>query len=440
MPEIVQAKKVFIRTFGCQMNDHDSERMAGLLREQGYVLTEKAEESDIILVNTCSIRDKAEHKAYSELGRYAGLKQARRDLIIGMAGCVAQQEGRKVFERYPWVNFVFGSSNIPNLPEMVRQNQTGRLQVLMTEEPPGPPQTTPAVRKGRLRAWVNIMEGCDKRCSFCVVPMTRGRERSRPAAEIVREVETLGREGYKEVMLLGQTVNSYGQGTDVEFADLLGLLNEITGIERIRFMTSHPVDLTPRMTLSMAMLPKVCEHLHLPLQSGSDRVLERMRRGYTLAEYRRKIQSLRAAVPHISLTTDIIVGFPGETEEDFAQTLSAVEEIGFDGIYTFKYSPRPSTPAADFTDPLPEPEKDHRLRRLLDLQTRITQEKNLRYIGTTQEVFVETAGRRNPNQLTGRTRTNRSVYFEGPPDLIGRLAMIRIEKAQPNSLTGRWLS
>lgn len=421
------------------MNEHDSERMAGLLKFQGYTLTENPEEADIILVNTCSIRDKAEQKAYSKLGRYAGLKKARPDLIVGMAGCVAQQEGRKVFERYPWVDLVFGSANIPNLPEMIKIRQSGQLHVIKTEEPPGSPVTTPAVRSDQVRAWVNIMEGCDKHCAFCVVPMTRGRERSRPASEVLNEVSALGLQGYKEVTLLGQTVNSYGKGTPVEFSDLLCMINDIPGIERIRFTTSHPVDLTPKLMRAMAMLPKVCEHLHLPLQSGSDRILDRMCRGYTLTDYQEKIRALRQMLPGVSITTDMIVGFPGESEEDFTQTLRAVEEIRCDAIFAFKYSPRPNTPAAAYPDQVPEEVKNRRLQELLALQKRISEELSERLVGTVQEVLVGAAGKRNPGQLMGRTRTHRVIRFCGSSQWTGQFMNVRVEKAYGPSLEGEVL-
>ena len=439
MAETIQNKKVFIRTFGCQMNEHDSERMAGLLKQQGYTLTSNPDEADVILVNTCSIRDKAEQKAYSELGRYAELKEARPGLVIGMAGCVAQQEGQKVFKRYPWVDLVFGSSNIPNLPEMVKTRQAGQLHVIKTDEPPGPPRTTPAVRSDKVRAWVNIMEGCDKHCTFCVVPMTRGRERSRPADEILREVFNLGLNGYREVTLLGQTVNSYGNGTAVDFSELLRRLNDAPGIERIRFMTSHPIDLTPTLILAMAMLPKLCEHLHLPLQSGSDQVLDRMHRGYTRASYIEKIRTSRQTVPGISLTTDLIVGFPGESESDFEQTLEAVEEIRYDAIFAFKYSPRPSTPASAYPDQVPEEVKDRRLQKLLALQKRITDEHSQYLLGSIQEILVEAVGKREPNQLFGRTRTNRTIRFHGPAHWIGQLVRVQINKTYASSLEGEAL-
>jgi tRNA-2-methylthio-N6-dimethylallyladenosine synthase len=436
MTERVENNKAFIRTFGCQMNDHDSERMAGLLKQQGYTLTTNPDEAKLILVNTCSIRDKAEQKAYSELGRYARLKKTQPDLIVGMAGCVAQQEGEKVFDRYPWVDLAFGSANIPNLPQMIKRRQSGHLYVLGTEEPLGPPPTSPAVRSDRVRAWVNIMEGCDKACSFCVVPMTRGKERSRPADEIVNEVRELGIKGFKEVTLLGQTVNSYGKGTTVEFPDLLWKLNDLTGIERIRFTTSHPMDLNPKLMQAMAMLPKVCEHLHLPLQSGSDNILERMNRRYSYTEYLEKVRSLRKMIPDVSLTTDIIVGFPGESEKDFERTLQALETVRYDSIFAFKYSPRPHTVAATYPDPIPEEIKDARLQKLLTVQKQISTEQGNRLTGTLQQALIETSRKRDPHQIVGRTRSYRTVKFHGSPDWIGQLVNVRILKANAMNLEG----
>jgi tRNA-2-methylthio-N6-dimethylallyladenosine synthase len=429
-------KKVFIKTFGCQMNDHDSERMAGLLREEGYALTENPDEADLILVNTCSIRDKAEQKAYSELGRYAALKREKGELIVGMTGCVAQQEGEKVFRRYPWVDLALGSANIPNLPAMLDRRRGGELHVLGVETPPGPPPTVPAVRADRVRAWVTVMEGCDRRCAFCVVPATRGPERSRPADEIVREVRGLAGQGFREVTLLGQTVNSYGKGTGTDFADLLRRLHDLPGIARIRFSTSHPADLSPKMTEAIAELPRVCNHLHLPLQSGSDAVLGRMKRNYTAGEYVEKIGRVRGRVPGIALTTDIIVGFPGEAAADFDQTLALVESVRYDSIYAFKYSPRPNTEAAGFGGAADEAEKDRRLQALLALQRRISGEKNRALLGTVREVLVESDSARTPGRLHGRTEGNRSVRFRGTPDLIGSLLGVRITEASVAGLEG----
>ena len=406
-------KKFYIKTFGCQMNDHDSEQMAGLLQEQGYHMTQDPKTADIILINTCSIREKSEHKAYSELGRYAQLKKERPEIIVGMAGCVAQREGKKVFKRYPWADLAFGSANIPDLPNMIKERQSGKIHVLRTDQPLGPPSSSPAIRKDPVRAWITIMEGCDKHCSFCVVPETRGKERSRPATEIIEEVKNLGGSGYKEVTLLGQTVNSYGKGSSTDFPDLLWQLNDLPGIERIRFMTSHPMDLSDKLIQAIGMLPKVCEHLHLPLQSGSDSILEKMRRNYTFSGYLKKIQTLRRVVPAISLTSDIIVGHPDETDQDFEKTIEAIQQIRFDAIFAFKYSPRSGTQAAESPNQVPEDVKDHRLRRLLMLQKTISDEQNKFCSDTIQQVLVDGVSQRDPHRLIGRTRSHRTVRFHG---------------------------
>lgn len=418
------------------MNDHDSERIAGLLKEQDYHFTDDPKTADIILINTCSIREKSEHKAYSELGRYAHLKNERPEIIVGMAGCVAQREGNKVFKRYPWVDLAFGSANIPDLPNMIKERQSGKIHVLKTDQPPGPPPSTPAIRKDPVRAWVTIMEGCNKHCSFCVVPGTRGKERSRPATEIIQEVRNLGERGYKEVTLLGQTVNSYGKGSSTDFSDLLWRLNDLPGIERIRFMTSHPMDLSDKLIQTIAMLPKVCEHLHLPLQSGSDSILEKMNRNYTFLEYFKKIQVLRKVVPSISLTSDIIVGHPGETDQDFEKTIDAIQQIRFDGIFAFKYSPRPGTPAAGSPNQVPEDIKDYRLRQLLMHQKIISDEQNTKWEDTVQQVLVDGISQRDSHRLIGRTRTHRAVRFQGNSSMLGSLINVRIKKAVAPSLEG----
>jgi tRNA-2-methylthio-N6-dimethylallyladenosine synthase len=431
-------KKVFLRTWGCQMNEHDSERMMGILQERGYVLCDTPDEADLILLNTCSIREKSEHKVYSELGRYAELKKENPDLIIGVAGCVAQQEGSRIVEKSPWVNMVFGSKHIQNLPWMMQRIEERRT-VVMTEDLKGFAPTLPARRKDQVRAWVIIMEGCENFCSFCVVPYTRGRERSRPLSEIVAEITALAREGYKEVTLLGQNVNSYGRTSDegIDFPDLLHHIHGIEGIERIRFTTSHPNALTPKMIQAMAHLPKVCEHLHLPLQSGSDQVLGRMNREYTYSEYVQRVETLRKVIPHICLTTDLIVGFPGETEEDFLKTLRAVQEIQYDNAYAFKYSKRPNTPALSLDGHLSEEVKAERLQRLLAVQKEISIKKNRNYQGREVELLVEGRSKIQQDRLTGRTRTNRVVNFDGSEDFIGTRVRVQIVQAKASSLEGR---
>ncbi len=431
-------KKVFVRTWGCQMNEHDSERIVGILHERGYILCDTPEEADLILLNTCSIREKSEHKVYSELGRYAELKKENPDLIIGVAGCVAQQEGSHIAEKSPWVNMVFGSKHIQDLPLMMERVGEQKT-VVMTEDLKGFAPTLPARRKDQIRAWVIIMEGCENFCSFCVVPYTRGRERSRPLCEIVDEITALAREGYKEVTLLGQNVNSYGRTSEegVDFSDLLHHVHAIEGIERIRFMTSHPNALTLKMIQTMTDLPKVCEHLHLPLQSGSDSVLERMNREYTYSEYVRQLETLRKVIPHISLTTDLIVGFPGETEEDFLKTLRAVEEMQYDNAYVFKYSRRPNTPALSLDRHLSEEVKAERLQHLLAVQKEISIKKNQAYWNREVELLVEGKSKTHQERLTGRTRTNRVVNFDGSEDLIGHLVRVQIVQAKTSSLEGR---
>ncbi|HET6465156.1 MAG TPA: tRNA (N6-isopentenyl adenosine(37)-C2)-methylthiotransferase MiaB [Nitrospiria bacterium] len=432
------AKRLYIKTFGCQMNVHDSERISGLLRNEGYRLTEKPEEADMIIVNTCSIREKSEQKGYSDLGRFAQLKRDKPGLVLGMAGCVAQQEGEDVLRRFKGLDLVFGSSNIANVPRMIQTITLKSQPVVMVQEPPGPPQTTPAVRKDRVRAWVSIMEGCDRHCAFCVVPTTRGRERSRPSAEIVHEVTHLAEAGYKEITLLGQTVNSYGKSLEegVDFADLLAMLNGVDGIERIRFESPHPCDMTPKLIETMAELSKVCEYLHLPMQSGSDTVLERMGRGYTLDQYRRIVARMRQLVPDMAFSTDIIIGFPGETEDDFQETLDAVSEFEFDNVFYFNYSRRPNTPAERFEGQVPEEVKAARFERLSTLEKSLARRKNHALIDTVQEVLVEGRSKRDRVKFTGRTRSNKLVHFGDANEEIGRLLNVRISSAGSTCLEG----
>jgi tRNA-2-methylthio-N6-dimethylallyladenosine synthase len=431
-------KKVFIRTWGCQMNEHDSERMMGILQEQGYIPCDTPEQADLILLNTCSIREKSEHKVYSELGRYAELKREKPGLIVGVAGCVAQQEGRHIVEKSPWVSMVFGSKHIQDIPVML-ETVEGDKPVVMTQDLQGFAPTLPARRKDPIRAWVTIMEGCENFCSFCVVPYTRGRERSRPFREIVQEITALACNGFKEVTLLGQNVNSYGRTSTegLDFPDLLYHIHAIEGIERIRFTTSHPNALTPKMIQAMANLPKVCDHLHLPLQSGSDRVLARMNREYTCQDYCRRVEALRKVIPEVALTTDIIVGFPGETEDDFMQTLRAVEALQYDNAYVFKYSKRPNTPALTLDGHVPEEVKPERLQRLLAVQKEITIRKNKQYLGKEVELLVEGKSKTNQERLTGRTRSNRVVNFDGLETLVGSLVRVKIVQAKSSSLEGK---
>ncbi|HTP41933.1 MAG TPA: tRNA (N6-isopentenyl adenosine(37)-C2)-methylthiotransferase MiaB, partial [Nitrospiria bacterium] len=434
----VMTKKLYIQTYGCQMNDHDSERMAGLLEPDGYTVTDRMDDADLILMNTCSIRDKAEQKAFSELGRIRELQRQRPELIVGVAGCMARQEGAALLERHPWIRLVFGSKQIDRLPGLLRESTGSGRAVIALDDPIGIAPTLPARRKPGVRAWVSIMEGCENRCSFCVVPHSRGRERSRLSGEIVEEVRELARQGYREVTLLGQNVNSYGrtstEGTD--FAGLLSRLDGIEGLDRIRFTTSHPSAVTDRMIRAMAELPSVCEHLHLPLQSGSDRILERMNREYTRGDYRRKVEALRRAVPGLALTTDIIVGFPGETEEEFEETLEAVAEFGFTGLFAFKYSKRPHTPALELDGQLDEAVKAVRLQRLLALQQELVAERQRSLVGTIQDVLFEGTSQSMPGRLFGRTRANDQLHVEAQASLIGRLSRVAVTQRRAHRLEG----
>lgn len=431
-------KSFHIITFGCQMNEHDSERMAGMLEADRLVRAEAPEDADIIILNTCSIRQKAEQKFYSELGRLKRLKDKRPGLSIAVAGCIAQQEGAGLISRAPFVDMVFGPSDISRLPDMLERQMMARSSVVETA---GDPEyhkiSVPASRPDRVKAWVSIMYGCDNFCTYCVVPYLRGRERSRPSKDIIAEVRGLADKGYKEVTLLGQNVNSYGKGLDedIDFPVLLSMVNDVSGIERIRFVTSHPRDLSDRLIYAIRDLPKVCEALHLPVQGGSDLILSAMNRRYTRDEYLDKVKRLRDAVPDIALTTDIIVGFPGETEDDFSSTLRLLEEVGYDSIFAFKYSKRPNTKALGFSGHLPEEVKEARLGAVLNLQRGITMKKNRALVGTVQEVLLD--GRSKDGlKLAGRTRGNKVVNVSAPDTFLGSLVKVKIVKAGSNSLTG----
>lgn len=435
-------KRLYIQTYGCQMNQYDSERIARLMGEQGYSATERAEEADLILLNTCSVRDKAEQKVYSMLGRWRELKENNPGLIIGVGGCVAQQEGKALLRRVPHLDLVFGTHNIHKLGAMVREAESPGsrpVEIAFYRDPSymEDPAARPAVHGSK--AYVTIMHGCNKVCSFCIVPYVRGRELSRPSESILREIKELAAHGVKEVMLLGQNVNSYGKTStgELSFAELLGRVNEIAGLERIRFTTSHPEDLSPELIESYARLEKLCEHLHLPVQSGSDTVLERMRRGYTREEYMGRILRLRERCPGVALSTDIIVGFPGESEEEFEGSLEILQEVEYDDLYAFGYSPRAHTLANKiYADDVPEVLKKNRLERVLKLQREISRRKNQERVGSVEEILVENAAKLGRGQMMGRTRTNRIVNFPGPEELSGKSARVRITAAAANSLLG----
>jgi tRNA-2-methylthio-N6-dimethylallyladenosine synthase len=431
-------KSFHIITFGCQMNEHDSERMTGILEGRGC-FTSDAADADLIILNTCSIRQKAEQKFYSELGRLRQLKAERPGLKIAVAGCIAQQEGANLLSRAPYIDMVFGPSDIAKLPEIVTTGLSDRSPVIdTTGDPHYHLKHVPTSRADQIKAWVSIMYGCDNFCTYCVVPYLRGRERSRPSEDIVSEVRDLSRKGYKEVTLLGQNVNSYGRGLekDMDFPALLERVNDDTGIERIRFVTSHPRDLSDKLVNAISSLPRVCESLHLPVQSGANAVLHAMNRQYTHEEYLVKVRRLRQAVPDITLTTDIIVGFPGETARNFEMTVDLLEEVRFDNIFAFKYSERPGTAALKLPDRVSEDEKEKRLTRVLALQKGITSENNKKQLHTTKEILIDGFSKRG-GKLTGRTRGNKVVNVEGSADLIGSLAQVEIIASGANSLTGQ---
>jgi len=424
------------------MNEHDSERIAGILSEVGYNEAYSPKDADIIVINTCSIREKAEQKFLSELGRLKSIKKRKPGIKVAVAGCIAQQKGEEICRRFPYVNYIFGPDNIDKLKGWLsnakRGPDCGYQAIAIEGNPEYHLYELPVKRVGGVRAWVSIMYGCDNFCAYCVVPYTRGRERSRPGGDIYREVKGLADEGYKEVTLLGQNVNSYGKNLNenIDFPDLLKVLHEINGIERIRFVTSHPKDLSDKLIEYMRDLPKVCEHIHLPIQAGSDDILKLMNRKYTYAQYREKVDKLRHAIPDIAITTDIIVGFPGETEEDFRQTVKALEEIEFDGIFAFKYSKRPGTKAVSLDGHIDEKTKSRRLAEVLSIQEEITYRKNKTLEGSIMEVLVEGRSETDPEKITGRTRTNKIVNFYGDDSHIGRLLNLRILEAKQHSLYG----
>jgi len=420
------------------MNVADSELMAQVLGEE-YHLTAQAEDADLYLINTCAIRRKSEEKVRSLLGSLKSLKQKRPQLILGVGGCVAQQEGERLLAFAPHLNLVFGTQGIYRLPDLVDRAGRGErvVDVALGRDCPELPHRTWG--PGTVQTMVTIMQGCDNFCTFCVVPYVRGRETSREPGAVVDEVAAFLAAGGKEVTLLGQNVNSYGRSLPepMTFAQLLRRLNRLPGLNRLRFATSHPRDLSPELIHSFGELSALCEHLHLPVQSGSNRILRRMNRGYSREHYLEKVASLRQACPGLALSTDLIVGFPGETEADFGQTLDLMREAGFDQAFSFKYSPRPQTRAATFTDQVPEDVKADRLARLQAWQDELTRMSHARLVGQKQEVLVEGRSKRSSEELCGRLRTNQVVNFIGPPELVGQLTRVIITEARPHSLKGR---
>jgi tRNA-2-methylthio-N6-dimethylallyladenosine synthase len=435
-------RRLYIKTFGCQMNEYDSARMAELLEaSHGMTRVDDPAQADVLLLNTCSVREKPQEKVFSELGRWRPLKQARPGVVIGVGGCVASQEGDAIRERAPFVDLVFGPQTLHRLPEMLDEAaRAGRPQVDVSFPEIEKFDRLPEPRADGPTAFVSIMEGCSKYCTFCVVPYTRGEEVSRPFDDVLAEVAGLAAQGVREVNLLGQNVNAYrGPMADGDVADLALLIHYVAavdGIERIRFTTSHPVEMSDSLIQAFAEVPKLAGHLHLPVQSGSDRILALMKRGHTALEYRAKIRRLRAARPDLSLSSDFIVGFPGESEADFEATMDLIEAVGFDHSFSFVYSPRPGTPAASLPDDVP---REVKLRRLARLQGRIEAmagDIGQAMVGTTQRVLVTGPSRKDPSELAGRTENNRVVNFRAPPGQVGEMVAVRITQALPHSLRG----
>jgi tRNA-2-methylthio-N6-dimethylallyladenosine synthase len=435
--------KLYIKTFGCQMNEYDSDKMADVLREShGYQLTEKPEDADLLLVNTCSIREKAQEKVFSELGRWRSFKDQNPGVIIGVGGCVASQEGEGISKRAPYVDMVFGPQTLHRLPEMLEDvHAKGKPVVDISFPEIEKFDCLPKPRAEGPTAFVSVMEGCSKYCTFCVVPYTRGEEISRPLDSVITEVVRLSEQGVREINLLGQNVNAYlGPMHDGQLADLATLIYYVAavdGIDRIRFTTSHPVEFTDSLVQAYAEVPQLANYLHLPVQHGSDRILARMKRGHTAIEYKQKIRKLRAVRPDISLSSDFIVGFPGETDSDFEATMNLIAELGFDQSFSFIYSARPGTPAASFADETPMSEKK---QRLSILQARINSQAmaiSNAMVGTTQTVLVEKPSKKNPNQMSGRTENMRWVNFDADPACVGQFVDVLITEALPNSLRGR---
>ena len=437
------AQKLYIQTNGCQMNEYDSDKMRDVLQaSHGMEMTEIPEEADVLLLNTCSIREKAQEKVFSAIGRWRKIKNNRPDVIIGVGGCVASQEGAAIQKRAPYVDIVFGPQTLHRLPELLNEARSGHKRVVDISFPEIEKfDALPEPRAEGPKAFVSIMEGCSKYCTFCVVPYTRGEEISRPLQDVIDEISALAAQGVREINLLGQNVNAYrgemDDGEIAEFSLLLHYVAAVEGIDRIRFTTSHPAEFTDDIIEAFAEIPALVNHLHLPVQSGSDNVLAQMKRGYTRAEYLEIMDKMKAVRPNISLSSDFIIGFPGETEQEFEETMSLIEQVGFDFSYSFVYSARPGTPAAELTDDTPEDVKKERLKILKARLDEMTMDVSNSMVDTVQTVLVEGVSKKNPLQVTGRTENNRVVNFTAHPRLAGQFVDVMITEALPNSLRGR---
>ncbi len=434
-------KKYIIETYGCQMNEHDSEKLAGMLDTLGYLETKRIEDADLIIYNTCCVRENAELKVYGNLGHLKPIKKEKPDMIIAVCGCMMQQPAvvNLIKKKYSHVDLVFGTHNLHNFPQLLANcKQSDSMLVEVWDEEGEIIEGIPSIRKFQLKAFVNIMYGCNNFCTYCIVPYTRGRERSRSINDITNEVKNLVATGTREITLLGQNVNSYGKTLEdkIDFADLLYEINKIDGLERIRFMTSHPKDASNRLIEAMRDCNKVCNHIHLPVQAGSSRILKAMNRYYTKEQYLELVDSFRKQIPNIAITTDIIVGFPGETEEDFQETLDLIKTVEFDSAFTFLYSIREGTPAAKLKDQIPDEIKHDRFNRLLDLLNGIVARKNKAMEGNTVDVLVEGISKNDSSKLMGRTSTSKLVNFSAPSDSIGKIVPVKITEGKTFSLTG----
>ena len=442
--DLLNGKKYNIITFGCQMNEHDSETIAGMLQEKGCVETMSRDDSDITIINTCSVRENADKRFFGTLGQLKKLKEKNPEYVACVCGCMMQQQHiiDTIKSKYPWVDIIFGTHNIHRFPELLEKVYSEKKKIAETfEDSDQIVEGLPAKRLYKHKSFVNIMYGCNNFCTYCIVPYTRGREKSRKPEDIVREITGLVADGVKEVTLLGQNVNSYRgageNGSECDFADLIYMINDIEGLERIRFMTSHPKDLSDKLIQAFVDCDKLCNYIHLPVQAGSDRVLRRMNRKYTREKYLEVVERLRKAVPDIAISTDIIVGFPGETEEDFEETLSLVRSVKYDSAFTFLYSVRQGTPAAEYEDQMPEEVKHQRFDRLVDAVNADSAEKNAAYKGRIERVLVEGVSKKNENTLTGRTEGFKLVDFEGGRELIGQMVNVEITEGKTFSLTGK---
>lgn len=441
MQTVGEGRKFLIRTYGCQMNEHDTEVMAGIFMEMGYTATDDVNEADIILLNTCAIRENAENKVFGEIGHLKPLKLEKPDLIIGVCGCMSQEESvvDRILKKHQHIDLIFGTHNIHRLPHLIKEAMFGKEMVVEVWSKEGDIiENLPKARKGKIKAWVNIMYGCDKFCTYCIVPMTRGKERSRRPEDIIQEVRHLVAQGYKEVTLLGQNVNAYGkdfEDLDYTFGDLMNDIHKID-IPRVRFTTSHPRDFDDHLIDVLAQGGNLVDHIHLPVQSGSSEVLRKMNRKYTREEYLELVRKIKKAIPNVTLTTDIIVGFPNETDEQFEETMTLMEEVGFEAAYTFIYSPREGTPAARKKDDVPEDVKKQRLYRLNELVNKQAAESMRKYEGKTVKVLVEGESKKNPDILAGYTEKNKLVNFKGPKSAIGQIVEVEITEAKTWSLDG----